>query len=275
VTQPGPTVVVSRRVRPGGEQAFEEWLHRLRVAMEKAPGYVAATFTPPNRLHPDEWVMLYQFDDRAGLEAWLSSSERLELIEESGAYLAGDAVEQQVVRPGAEWVTLVSSVRLRPGSEQSHLTLHEEAVEEARRLGGLVRDEVVSAASDMQDDTVALLTFATRADLQRWLDSEPRRRILRAMEGLAEGDRTVNVVGGFAGWFHSGGAPSTKRWKQATVVIIGLVPVACVVSLAREAFLPGVPMPWSSALSTVVNVGILTWGVMPWLTRALAGWLAR
>jgi antibiotic biosynthesis monooxygenase (ABM) superfamily enzyme len=34
-------------------------------------------------------------------------------------------------------------------------------------------------------------------------------------------------------------------------------------------------MPWSSALSTVVNVGILTWGVMPWLTRALAGWLAR
>lgn len=130
-------------------------------------------------------------------------------------------------------------------------------------------------ATERGEDTVVLLTFDSRADLNRWLDSAPRRRILQAMEALAEGLRTVSVVGGFAGWFHPVGPSPTKRWKQATVVCIGLVPLACAVTLVRGAVPPSLPPVWGSVLSTVVNVGIVTWGVMPWLTRLLGQWLAR
>ena len=33
-----------------------------------APGYVDAELQPPNDLHPDEWVVVYQFADGASLD---------------------------------------------------------------------------------------------------------------------------------------------------------------------------------------------------------------
>ncbi|MEV0598965.1 antibiotic biosynthesis monooxygenase [Streptomyces sp. NPDC050315] len=274
-TTPRPTVVVSRRVRSGDETAFEQWLHRLRRALERSPGFAACTITPPQALHPDTWVIVYQFADQPSLDAWRASPERLALVEESRAWLEGRPSEHRLDEPGTERVTLLSAARLRPGAERAHHELHAQAVVAAQRLGGLSHAEVVPATAEGDEDTVALLTFDSRADLDRWLDSAPRRRILQEMEALTEGSRTVSVVGGFAGWFHPVGPSRTKRWKQATVVCIGLVPLACVVTLARDAVLPSLPPVEASILSTVVNVAILTWGVMPWLTRLLGRWLAR
>jgi hypothetical protein len=63
-------------------------------------------------------------------------------------------------------VTLVSSVRLRPGAALAHQVLQDRAVAEARRLGGLARAELIPAIEDVQPETVALMTFAP---LRGWL----------------------------------------------------------------------------------------------------------
>ncbi len=46
------------------------------------------------------------------------------------------------------------------------------------------------------------------------------------MEQHTVGERTVNVVGGFAGWFEAGGPAPVRRWKSAAVVLLGLIPVS-------------------------------------------------
>jgi len=42
---------------------------------------------PPNDNHPDEWVVLYQFESARHLDDWLQSTARMALIAECETYL--------------------------------------------------------------------------------------------------------------------------------------------------------------------------------------------
>jgi antibiotic biosynthesis monooxygenase (ABM) superfamily enzyme len=171
-------------------------------------------------------------------------------------------------------VTLVSAVLLREGAVARHRALHDDAVAVARRDWGLTRAELIAAVPGVQDDMVALLTFRTRAHLDRWLVSHERREVLRQMARLTRGDRRTNVLSGFPGWFTSGpSAPA--RWKQAVVVVIGLIPVSLVMTLLRDRLLPDLPIAIAVIATSVANVSLLTWVVMPRLNRLLRTWLVQ
>lgn len=275
VTQSSPgyaTVVISRRVNGNEHRRFQRWLRRLRRAIERSSGYIGMTVQPPDEFHPCEWVVIYQFRSERDLDAWLRSAQRAALIAECDAYLVDRPVEQRIVQPRT--VTLISAVRLRQGTEEAHRRLHENAVAAAGAPGGLLRHQLIPAVAGAQPETVALLTFHTRDDLDRWMRSAQRRDILRAMSALTESERTVNVVGGYAGWFSPPGA-APKQWKQAIAVVAGLIPVSLLVSAVRQSIAPDIALWALVPLNAVANVAILTWLVMPLITRALRGWLTK
>lgn len=277
LTSHGPgyaTVVVSRRVNDNEHRRFQRWLRRLRRAIERSPGYIGMSVQPPDENHPYEWVVIYQFRSERDLDAWLRSAQRAALIVECDAYLVDRPIEQRIVQPRTDSVTLISAVRLREGTEKAHRRLHANAVAAAGALGGLLRHQLIPAVAGAQPETVALLTFHTRVDLDRWMRSTQRRDILRAMAALTESERTVNVVGGYAGWFSPSGA-APKQWKQAIAVIAGLIPVSLVVTAVRQLVVPDLPLWALVPLTAVANVAILTWLVMPFITRALRGWLTN
>ena len=141
--------------------------------------------------------------------------------------------------------------------------------------GMVARDRLERGVLLNHPETVALLTFRTKDDLDAWLASDARRASLAAIAPLTVGARTVNVVGGFAGWFgqHDGSGP--RRWKQALVVLLGLTPLSIASTLAREVVAPGLPLLVGVVVGVLVNVAILTWLVMPRLTRAFGPWLDR
>ena len=172
-------------------------------------------------------------------------------------------------------VTLVSGVRLRPGTEEAHGALHRAGVMAARSQGGLVRDELIPAVAGVQDETVALLTFSDRDALDRWLRSAERAEVLSQMADLSAADRTLNVLAGFPGWFTAPGVASPARWKQALIVIVGLVPVSFLVTEARQAAIPDLPLVGVVVINAVANVCVLTWLVMPPLNRLFSRWLMR
>ena len=220
-------------------------------------------------------MITYRFANPASLDRWLVSPQRLALIEESGALLIAPPVEQRVVEPRRDGVTLVSSVRVRPGANDAYQALHGQGVAAAQKLGGLVRSELIPPIPAAQDDTVAILTFADRPALDRWVASSERHSVLAAMSELTDGQRTLNVVGDFAGWFGGSSQRPPRRWKQAIVVIAGLIPVALLVTLARQALAPQLPLLAAVSVTAVCNVAALTWIVMPLLTAWLRPWLTR
>jgi antibiotic biosynthesis monooxygenase (ABM) superfamily enzyme len=268
------TVVISRRVAPGREVDFQRWLGRLRRAVEQAPGYAGAAFHPPQADHPGQWMITYRFADHRTLEQWLSSPGRMELLDESSTLIVGRPQEQRLAGPSVN-VTLLSSVLLRPGCAHRYRRLHESGVAAARRLGGLTSAELLPAVAGTQPETVGLLTFSTTSDVERWLHSSEREQTLDAMAPLIEGDRTTNVVGGFAGWFVKAGGREPKRWKQALVVFAALVPVSIMLTLLRRVLVPEMALVPGIAVASAANVILLTWVLMPRLTRVLGPWLDR
>jgi antibiotic biosynthesis monooxygenase (ABM) superfamily enzyme len=58
-------------------------------------------------------------------------------------------------------------------------------------------------------------------------------------------------------------------------VVAGLIPVSVAVTYVRQAVAPNLPPLAALAISAVANVVILTWLIMPPLTRMLSGWLTK
>jgi len=271
-----PTVVVARRPAPGRSRDFERWLKRLTGAAARAPGHRQSDIHPPNEIHPGEWVIIYQFDDAGTLHDWLTSSVRAELIAGGVGLMVGEEREQvMALGSPTESVTAVASFCVRPGQQRRYAELHQRLVAELERTPGFLRSELFDPVPGVQDDTVVVFSFDSRGHLDEWLGSEDRKRLLDDMDAVVEGDRTINVVGGFGGWFGAAGSTEVKRWKQAAVVLLALFPTALVLTLIREAAFPDLHWVPAVFLGNLFGVIVLSWLLMPFLTKLLAGWLRR
>jgi hypothetical protein len=140
---------------------------------------------------------------------------------------------------------------------------------------GYLRSEVFQPVPGVQDDTVVVFSFDSREHLDDWLCSNERQALLGEVEDSVDGDRTLNVVGGFGGWFADRGTASVKTWKQASVVLLALFPTALTLTVLRRWLLPDVGVVGAVFIGNVFGVAILSWFLMPLLTRLLDGWLRR
>lgn len=84
------------------------------------------------------------------------------------------------------------------------------------------------------------------------------------MEPLTESDRTVNVVGGYAGWFR--GDARVARWKSAVAVVLALVPTSLIYAAARAALFPDIPLVPGIVVGNVFGTVVLPWLLMPAIT---------
>jgi antibiotic biosynthesis monooxygenase (ABM) superfamily enzyme len=263
-------------VRPENDDAFAMWVGRLVNAAYRQPGYVDSFVQRPTVGHPDEWTVVYRFSDTDSLDRWLMSEERRRLIDE-GAHLIEGEAKEQVLAGVAETgeARIVSSYRLAEGAEGEHLLIHKRMLDALSQFPGFVEREILDAVEGIQAETVVILTFHTPEDLRSWLDSDERSEILADLDRITEGSLTTNVVGGFAGWFPAQAEHGVRKWKQAVVILAALFPVSLAASLFRTWAFPDLPLVPSVLFANIVGIVVLTWLLMPPLTRALDGWLRR
>lgn len=272
-----PTIVVARRVLPGCEDDFRAWDHRIRAEAESQPGYLGSEVQPPDSSHPGEWVTVYSFATVGELDSWLRSDRRKQLIAEVDAIIDGPVREQRVaaLRTTPEPVTVVFSQRIAPHNHAAFVALHDDVVDRLRGFEGFLGSELLQPVEGVQDEHVIVASFASRGDLDRWLDSDTRRSWLEQTEQLIEGDRTMNVVGGFGGWFPA--QPSQpqgpKRWKQSVAVFIALFPTTLTITLVRSEVAPNMNVVLAVFIGNVLGILALSYVLMPRVTRWLGNWL--
>jgi antibiotic biosynthesis monooxygenase (ABM) superfamily enzyme len=234
---------------------------------------------PPNPSHPGEWVTVYSFASVKQLEAWLRSDERIALMAEVQELLDGPVREQRVaaIPTTPEPVTVVFSQRIASGNDAAFVKLHQNVVERLGAFEGFLGSDLFPPVEGVQDEYVIVASFASRHDLDRWLDSAERRAWLDRVERLIEGDRIMNVVGGFGGWFpaHPALPGGPKRWKQAVAVLIALFPTVLVITVIRNAIAPDMNLVLSILVGNIISVAILSFLLMPRLTKLMAPWLRR
>lgn len=274
-----PTVVVARRVLPGCDDAFQAWDQRIRSAAAEFPGYFGSEVQEPNSSHPGEWVTVYSFETIQQLDAWIESDERQALIAEVRDMIDGAAREQRIagLRTAPEPVTVVFSQRVAPSNRDEFAALHDDVLDRLKGFDGFLGSDLLPPVEGVQDEHVIVASFASRADLDRWLESDSRHEWLTLTEQLVEGDRTVNVVGGFGGWFPA--QPSQpegpKRWKQSIAVFIALFPASLLITLIRVEVAANMNTVLAVFIGNVLGILALTYLLMPRVTHWLRDWLAR
>ena len=130
-----------------------------------------------------------------------------------------------------------------------------------------------------------LCRFSGPDALATWESSQQRAWWLAAAQGRI-GASKVERRTGIEGWFdtpHSvqtiETAPSADRpppvWKQAVVIWLAFFPLSLLMAWLFGRFLPGVPLVPRVLGTTVVMTPIMTYLVLPRMTKALGWWLHR
>jgi len=83
----------------------------------------------------------------------------------------------------------------------------------------------------------------------------------------------MRALHGLEAFFRTNGASPPLRWKMAIATYLGVLPVVMVLALTLGRLIGS----WNFILNNIVFnafvVALLTWVVMPLITRALHGWL--
>jgi antibiotic biosynthesis monooxygenase (ABM) superfamily enzyme len=77
------TAVITMRVQPGQEAAFQEWQRRIAAVEATFDGFSGYRLDPPVPGVQDAWTTMIRFDSDAHLDAWLNSEQRQRLLEET------------------------------------------------------------------------------------------------------------------------------------------------------------------------------------------------
>lgn len=99
------TVVVSRRVRKGQQDAFEALSSQMTERASRFPGYLGTAMFRPASPDDPEYRIVFKFRDRESLAAWEASEERAELLEQIESLLVQPS-EREVTSGIVTWFTL-------------------------------------------------------------------------------------------------------------------------------------------------------------------------
>jgi len=168
-------------------------------------------------------------------------------------------------------VKMVMERRIKPGAKDAFSLWVRELMAEAARSPALQGSSVFTAG---EDDCFILLRFASQAELERWRSSSEVLELLRRGDAHATDPGQPHIQSGLETWFTVPGHPMPRmpppKWKMALVTWLALLPQA----LLLGAIIPGgLPVLVRVSLSTALPVAMLTWVLMPRLTKRLSGWL--
>jgi uncharacterized protein len=175
-----------------------------------------------------------------------------------------------------EPVTVLYSRRVKPGREADFEAWAHGIVAAARQFPGHLGASVLDAPDNREYPI--LFSFADRRSLRAWLDSEQRRRWLARVGELLEADRGLQQLTGLETWFKLPGSnvPTMKpppRWKMWLISLVAVYPLVLAFQALVVPRMVGLPLPLRALAFPLVLLTLMTFVVMPVVTRLLRRWL--
>jgi antibiotic biosynthesis monooxygenase (ABM) superfamily enzyme len=276
------TVVTQTCVRSESADAFARWQDETSSIVAAFPGFISQTVMPPSPPAQVDWVILQRFASTEAAVAWLKSEQRLKLMEGAGPMLVGrDDIHivndsDAGVLPAP--VSVVISTRIKPGQETAYRAWEQRIAVAQSRAPGFQGYRFEPPVPGVQDDWLAIVRFDTEANLQAWLDSPERQKLLREASGFTEEFHTRIARTGFDQWFSapSGGASSPAAWKQNMLVLLMLYPVVFLFGAFVQTPLlsgrAGLHFAVALFIGNVASVLLLNY-LVPWTSNRFSWWL--
>lgn len=174
-------------------------------------------------------------------------------------------------------VTRIATRRAKPGREADYEALVADLFAAMAAQPGFHGAELIPP-DGVEGEYQVIVRFDSEQSLAEWDTSSARERILDRLREVADGEPGYRRLTGLEAWFSQAVVPASMhppRYRMALVTWLGIFPT---VSLVMWVLTPrwqalGLPFLLTVAINTVIIVALMTWVVMPRLTRWLRGFL--
>jgi antibiotic biosynthesis monooxygenase (ABM) superfamily enzyme len=171
-------------------------------------------------------------------------------------------------------VTAIITHIVRKGREQGYEEWFRGIAAAARMFRGHQGVSTICPQDRLHPEYVVILKFDQYRNLKNWLESDVRREWIERLQPLIEQPENIKTLTGLETWF---ALPNQKtpppRYKMAIVTWLAVFSVISIVSPLLAPILTKLPPILVQLITTGIVVLILTYLVMPYLTKLLKGWL--
>ena len=175
-------------------------------------------------------------------------------------------------------VTIYVSRRVKPGCEVRFEIVLKEMTHVVERFPGYLG--VTLFRPSPLDKTVTeyriVFKFSHLSELKTWETSPERLEILSELEPLMVSPENVQQVTGLETWFTLPGQNTVKpppRWKMAIVTGCAAYPLLNFAALYIYPPMKAIPIPIRCGIADVILISLMTWAMMPLMTRLFSRWL--
>jgi uncharacterized protein len=173
-------------------------------------------------------------------------------------------------------VTTTVTRRVRPGHELFYEQFLEGIIGAASRFSGHLGVEVFRPETAASGEYRTVYRFDTAAHLRAWLDSDEHAAWLERAEPHVIGPMRTEFLTGLESWFTlpgQVGIPPPPPYKMALLTWITIFPLITLVVVVLGPQIDDVALVPRLGITTALTVPLMTWVVMPRVTRLLRGWL--
>jgi uncharacterized protein len=149
-------------------------------------------------------------------------------------------------------------------------------LEAAKTFNGHLGVNIFRPTDSANPEYRIVFKFDHLSNLQRWENSEIRNTWLLRAKRLTVGSHKTQILTGLETWFT---LPTQKaivpppRYKMLAVTCLGAFPTLNLINILLQPFLRLLPSLLRSLITTVVLLSLMTYVVMPRMTKLFASWL--
>ncbi len=175
-----------------------------------------------------------------------------------------------------EPVTVVVTRRVKRGSESAYEDWLKRLIHEASALPGYLGTNIHRPPPAGPPEYTSVFRFDSVDHLRAFEESDLRRRALAEVAGLVEADATWKKLTGLEFWFTPPPGtlvPQPSRFRMALVMIAVVYGLVLSIGAAVAQVASAAPTPLRLLLTITIEVFLMTYVLMPRLTRWLAWWI--
>ncbi|MCK2148083.1 antibiotic biosynthesis monooxygenase [Marinobacter alexandrii] len=173
-------------------------------------------------------------------------------------------------------LTVVVSRRVKKGQEVEFEKLSSQMTERASAFPGYLGAAMFRPSSADDPEYRIVFKFRDRDTLTAWEESEERAELLEQIESLLVQPSEREITSGIVTWFTLPGQNPVKpppKWKMTIVSWLALYPAVTLVFVMFGDLLASVPLLLRTLVVTVVVMLLMTYVLMPRMTRWFSFWL--
>ena len=176
-----------------------------------------------------------------------------------------------------EPVTAMIVRNVRPGKGDEFEAWVEVMRPVVMKFPGFLGTDVIRPRGPANSEYVIVVRFDNYDHLRVFMESAERAEIIKLSEPLTMGEPSIQEAHGFTSFFSLPGQPSAAvvpaKYKMAILTMLALYVPLLAISTAVAMIFRGLPRPLLVLVSLFLMVPLMTWIIMPWVTKLFRGWL--